>query len=189
MFTNKTVWIEILREVGISVGVILVAAILTSLLGSWIRAAADEVVEHKQLNATLEMHNQVIIKLSQEYKQVRGNESRIRAALLPSSNILEFIGALESIALKDNITESVHFDTPREVPLTIGEPPVSLEQIAFTLPLQGNIFTFLEYLKDFERLPYFTKVEGISISATPQGGLQNTSNISLRGSIYTRSEE
>ena len=189
MFTNKTVWINILREMGVLTGIIIAALLLITAFRSAIHRIADEVVKHKQLNATLEMDNQIIIKLDHDYKQVRGNEKLIRSAFLPSSNILEFVGALESIASKDNIMQSVHFDTPHETSLTVGEPPTPLDQVAFNLSLQGNIFTFLQYLKDFERLPYFTKIEGVSIGSTPQGGWQNTSNVSVHGTIYTQGEK
>lgn len=179
----------ILKRGAIALGAIIVSAIITALLGAHISASAETVIAHKKLTATLEMRNEVISKLLTDYQNVKGYGERIQEALITISNTLEFVGALESLALKDNVAQAVHFADPVPMAETIGEPPRPLYQINFTLSLQGNIFTFLNYIADVERLPYFMKINSISISAQSPAGWLNASNISVSGTLYTQGDE
>lgn len=186
MFTYDKVVKELLRDAMMIAGSIMLAAVLIWLISGQIRSSVDKVVANNELNATLGLQNNVVAQLRGQYLRVADNERLIRAALLPSDNVLEFVTALESISAKDSVTQSIHFDVPKDAGETIAEPAANLEQIAFTLTIQGNIFTFIRFLSDLERLPYFIKVEGIAIGATAAGGWQNTSNIVLRGTLYTQ---
>lgn len=189
MFTKKTLLFFILKRAAIALGAMAIAAIAIALLSAQIDASAETVILHKKLTATLEMRNEVVSKLLTDYQNVKGYDERIKGALLTVSNILEFVGALESLASKDTMIQAAHFDNPVMMTETIGEPPRPLYQVNFTLSTQGNIFTFLNYIADIERLPYFVKINSISLSAQSPLGWQNTSNISVGGTLYTQSDE
>lgn len=178
-----------LKRGAIALGAIVVAIIVIALLSAQISASAETIITHKKLTATLEMRNEVITKLLTDYQNVKGYDQRIRGALLTVSNILEFVGALESLASKDNVVQAAHFDNPVQMAETIGEPPRPLYQINFTLAIQGNIFILLQYIADIERLPYFMKINSISLVAQSPLGWVNTSNISVSGTLYTQGDE
>lgn len=189
MFTRKTLILFILKRGAIALGAIIVAVIAILMLSAQISASTDSIIAHKKLTATLETRNEVISKLLTDYQNVKGYDQRILKSLLPVSNILEFVGALESLASKDNVMQSAHFDNPVQMAETVGEPPKPLYQVNFSLSIQGNVFTFLQYLADIERLPYFMKVNTISFTAQSPSGWLNTSNISVGGTLYTQSDE
>ena len=189
MFTQKTLLLFILKRGAVALGAIIVAAIVIALISAQISASAETIIPHKKLTATLAMRNEVISKLLTDYQNVKGYDQRIQGALLTVSNILEFVGALESLASKDNMVQSVSFADPVPMAETVGEPPRPLYQVNFTLSLQGNIFTFLQYIADLERLPYFMKINGISLTAQSPAGWQNTVNISVSGTLYTQGDE
>jgi Tfp pilus assembly protein PilO len=186
MFTYEKVVKELLRDATMTAGSVVLALILIWFISGQISSSVDKVVANNELNATLGLQNNEVAQLRGQYLHVADNENLIRAALLPSDNVLEFVTALESIASKDGVTQSIHFDVPKATGETISDPSANLEQIAFTLTVQGNIFTFIRFLSDIERLPYFMKIEGMAINATATGGWQNTSNVVLHGTLYTQ---
>lgn len=189
MITRKKLFTQVGINAAISCTAVFIAVVAIWFVNNGITATAEKIVEQKKLSATLAMRNQVVAKLIADAKQSRGAKERIEAALLPANNVLEFVGAVESMALKDNITASLRFDTPAELPELVGNPLKHVYQIPFTLSVQGNILTFVQYLKDIEALPYFTKITAISISASQGGGWLDTSNISVRGILFTRGDK
>jgi Tfp pilus assembly protein PilO len=188
MLTKKKLLALIGTDASVALGAMLCATVAVWLVGGAITFTADTVVEQKKLSATLEMRSGIIAQLMQDAARSRGAQERVDAALLPANNVLEFVGAVESMALKDNVTASLRFDTPSELGETVGTPPRHIVQVPFTISVQANIFTFLQYVKDVESLPYFTRIESISITGA-EGGWQNTSNISIRGTLYTRGDK
>lgn len=189
MFTQKTLLTFILKRGAIALGAVVIAVIAASLLSAQIDASVQAVITHKKLTATLQARNEVVSKLLTDYQNVRGYDQRIQGALLAVSDILEFVSALESLASKDNMMQATHFGDPVIMAETIGDPPRPLYKIDFTLSTQGNIFTFLHYIADIERLPYFMKINSISFSAQSPAGWLNTSNISVGGTLYTQGDE
>jgi len=188
MFTKKTLWKALLNYSAYAGASAFLAALLVGFFSAQISKTVDTVVQHRELAATLKLRSDVASTLSAEYTRIRGNEVRIKEALVPADDILEFVSALESLAQKNSITHAVNFGTPNALPLTIGDPAVPLFEIPFTLSLRGNTFAFTQYLKDFEQLPYFAKINGFSIASTESQGWLNASNISVRGTLYARGE-
>ncbi|MBI5133957.1 MAG: hypothetical protein HZA81_01030 [Candidatus Taylorbacteria bacterium] len=188
MFTKKSLWIQ-LSEDAAEIAVAVVASVLVIVfLSNKIGAASDAVVESRRLSQALKDRTAVVSELTEQYRRIKGKDALIESALIYSSNTLEFVTALESVAAKNNVSMAVRFETPSELGIEIGNPPHSLSEINFSLSLQGNVFTVLGFLKDVERLPYFTKIRSIALSSQTQEGWQNTSNVAVQGKIYTRSD-
>jgi hypothetical protein len=188
MLTRDYVIKKLVRDIAIIVGSAVICLTLILFINVGMNSTIDSVVAKKQLNTSLGIRSNVVAQLHGQYLQVAGSGARIRSALLPSSNVLEFVTSLESLAAKDNVAQSVHFDIPRDSGATLGDPIVAVQQIAFSESIQGNIFTFIQFLKDMERLPYFMKLDGMTIAGSADGGWQNTSTVTLQGTLYTQSD-
>lgn len=178
----------LLRSLAAIVATVVVASVLVVALRAEIRKVASATHDRNRLNAVLESRNRVIAGLATDFGRIRDAKPAVAAALPPSSNILEFVGALESMASKDSITQSVHFEGPTVSNLSFGSPPVAIDTVGFSLALSGNIFTFIQYLKDIEKLPYAVKIDSISIAGGADGW-SNVSNIAMHGTLYTKDDQ
>lgn len=184
MLNRRSLWTTIGRNAAIALGVIAVAGAVIALLAGQIASMSENIKESKRISAALDARQELLAGLMTDMQAAKGAGERVRTAFLPATDVLEFVGATESMALKHNVTETITFDTPRETPHTIDE--VSLVEIPFALSVEGNVFTFLAFLADVERLPYFMKITSITIVGPQEGGWQNLSNIAVRGALYAK---
>ena len=176
------------REIGTIILAVIIAFFLCAWLEGGIHDNVSAIIQERALSQRLQTENDVASKLVADYNTVQASQSQVQQAFPPEDNILEFVGAVDSIAAKYTIPHSIHFDTPAKTDKTLESPSQPLTQVAFSLTLQSNIFIFDEFLKDLERLPYFVSISNISISSQTPKGWADTSNISIQGILYTRGE-
>lgn len=187
MFTTKNLLVLIGRHALIALATIGVASLAVFFLAREIGKISNTVVKSHRLASTLENRTELFTVLKRDAEMVGKNDELIEHSFVPSDNILEFVATLESLALRNSIVQSFRFETPS--PAGIGAP-FALATISYTNSVSSNISMLSNYLKDFERLPYFTKIEGISIaSQDPTAGLRGVSTASFRAVLYTRSSQ
>ncbi len=183
MFTTKNLLILIARHALIAFSVIVLCLICITLLSREIEKIADSVVKNRKLASTLEKRTSLLSQLSRDAQIIGNNNVTIRNAFVPSDNITEFISALESIALKNGTTQTFRFNSP--TPAAVASPfPLSL--ITYQNTLTINLPTFIQYLKDLEGLPFFTKVDGLTISSQSEQGLQGVTTSAFNATLYTQ---
>ena len=100
-----------------------------------------------------------------------------------SGNEIEFITALESLADKNNLTQSINFDTKN------GE--TSLEnkrRVPVDITITGDYVNILKYISDTERLNFYFIIDHISSSAKfgDSSGIVRTM---LKGHTYWKNKE
>ncbi len=183
MFTTKNLLIVIARHTLIAFSVIVVCLLCIFLLSGEIEKIADSVVKNRKLASTLEQRTSLLSQLSRDAQIIGNNNITIRNAFVPSDNITEFISALESIALKNGTTQTFRFNSP--IPATIAAP-FPLNIITYQNTLSINLPTFIQYLKDLEDLPFFTKVDSLTISAQSEQGLQGVTSATFNATLYTQ---
>ncbi|KKU82185.1 MAG: hypothetical protein UY07_C0002G0042 [Parcubacteria group bacterium GW2011_GWA1_47_8] len=183
MFTNKNLFILIGRHVLIALVVVGIAGAVVFFFARKIEKISTTVVINRNLATSLEKRTGVFTTLKRDTEIVGTNDTFIEGAFLPADNILAFISTLESLALKNGITQTFNFDSP--TPANI-DTPLPLLQITYTNNIPSNVFAFSNYLKDFEKLPYFTKIESLNITAQSPTGWSSTSNASFRAILYTK---
>lgn len=189
MFANKTLSWILVKNIGLMLGIILCTSLLISFIGNKITKTSTAISANKQLSMQLAMRNALLATIHTNYEEVRMHEQAMRRALLPADDILEFTGALESLGTKHNVLQKFTFDTPVSTDTTFGTPPKTLTKINFTLSFPANIFIAKAYLKDFEQLPYFTKIESITVESDGKSGWQNMSTILIRATLFTELSE
>jgi hypothetical protein len=114
------------------------------------------------------------------------SEVLINNAFVLSDNILDFISAFDNLALINEISQTYHFETPIESNIS-GPFPIST--ISYTDNLSTNILSFANYLRSFEKLPYFTKIESLNITSGDKSGWMGSANISMKATLYTRTTQ
>ena len=174
------------------IGLIFLAVVATFMLCAWLAGGINNnvntIIKERALSQKLQAQNDVASKLLSDYNAVSASQSQVQRAFPPENNILEFVGAIDSIAAKRTIPHSIHFESPAKTDKTLETPSQPLTQVAFTLSLQSNIYIFDEFLKDLEHLPYFVSISNITITSQKSAGWVDTSNITIQGTLYTRGE-
>lgn len=140
--------------------------------------------EKKEINYLLQNREANNLKIQTDLLAVDGDYDRkIREALPSVYNILPFVEALDSVAKKNSVRQDLNFNQPLPTATPLG--PIALANIDFSAGLSGgNIDIFINYLKNFEKLPYFAGIH--SISFVSNGDWQDNSSISLSGRFYAR---
>lgn len=186
MFTTKNLLMLIGRHAAVALAAVGVATVASYFLAREITRISNTVIQNRHLATSLERRTELFSTIARDIEILGKNDTLIENAFVPSDSIFEFISALESIALKNGATQSFRFDNPVPSPVAA---PFPLSTIAYTNTLSLNAPSLVSYLKDFEHLPYFTKIENLSISSSDAIGWRGASSASYRASLYTRSAQ
>ncbi|MCK9344636.1 MAG: hypothetical protein M0P64_00740 [Candidatus Pacebacteria bacterium] len=162
MFTTKNLFKIAGKHFLIALGFIFSAAVIVFFISGQITKISNGAAKDRQTAAALSERTTLLSNLKYESELIGDNDNVIRRAFIPTNNILEFVAILESLALKNGVTQSFHFSSP--TPDTLGTPfPIST--ITYQNTISANAPTIINYLRDFEKIPYFTKIDSITISS------------------------
>ncbi len=187
MLTKRTLIIHMLKNLGYILGVVFIAGGISFFIATHIADIANGINESKKITATLERRNESLERLESDYAEVKPYEKDFRQALLPTSNILEFTGVLESLGQKYGLVQTFHFETPTDSGIAIGTPPQKINKIGFGITIQTNVTIGLAFIKELELLPYFAEISSISFAGTPEGWKKSVS-INITGVLYTEDD-
>lgn len=186
MFTTKNLLMLIGRNAIIAILAVVLALIVAGILSQQITHLSNDAQKNHLLASALEKRTELFTTIKRDTEIVGANDTLIEQAFIPSNNILEFVATLEALSLKNGIIQAFHFDTPITGAVS---PPFPLATVAYSNSLSGDLSAFSNYLKDFEQLHYFTKIESLSISAQDKSGWRGASTMSYRASIYTNATQ
>ena len=186
MFTTKNLFILTLRHILIAGSAVLIAGFVTFFISTKIEGITKTVIKNRQLASTLEKRTDLFATLKEDTETVGTNDVLIEKAFPSSDNILEFISALESLASKNGVAQSFHFNTPS--PSAIPAP-FTLSTVSYSNSLSGSFPALINYLKNFERLPYFTKIDTVNLSSGDRAGWGQTASLSFSATLQTKSTQ
>lgn len=184
MLNKKQLLTAILKHTLKTGGIIIIAIILIVFAGKQIIKIANSLQEKMVLSSVLEKRNETSLKLREDFKLVGEKNKKIEAALPSADNILEFVGILESLAKGRSLNQTVKFNSPAPLAAVIND--LKLSSIDYSIVLDGNISTLIDYLKDFEKLPYFSGISSITVNATPPEGWGGKSSIFIQAKLYVK---
>lgn len=183
MFEKRILIFTIGKYILRAIGAVSIAVLIVFFLSTHISRIGDALSEKRKLAFLIESRQEVASLLRETFNQIGDSDSKIERALPPADNILEFVGALESLANQYGLVQTFQFSTPVSMPQN-GQRPISSTD--YTLQLNGNIFTLLSYLKDFEALPYFSGISSISLTAPADRGWEGQSLITIKAQLYVQ---
>lgn len=187
MLNSKNLLMLIARNVIISLIVMAIAFVAIFFLKNEIEKITNTIVLNHKLETDLKNRTEFLSILENEAKIIGDNELLINNAFLTSDNISLFINKLDDLISSDKITQLYKFDTP--IPSS-KESPFPLATISYTNNLNSSdLETFSSYLKNFEKLPYFTKIESLEISSQDKLGWVGVSNISFKATLFTKATQ
>jgi hypothetical protein len=140
--------------------------------------------EKKEMDSLISNMEQINTKIKTDFLSVDpAYQEKINNALPPVYYILPFVDAMESLEKKHSIKQTINFSQPS--PSSIAEGAIPLMVVTFNLTIEeSNIDNFINYLKDFEKLPYFASIDSISYQSSGKAGWQENSIINIVGSLY-----
>ncbi|MFA5997407.1 MAG: hypothetical protein WC791_02850 [Candidatus Paceibacterota bacterium] len=185
MFTTKNLFKIFGKHFLIAIGAILIAVVSISILSGKIVQISASAAKNRQQASMLSQQTAMLANLKHEVEIIGSNETVFNNAFIPSNNILAFVSVLESLALRNGLTESFHFSSP--IPLDLGTS-LLLNTIGYQNTISTNVPAFINYLKDYESLPYFTKIDSINITSS-NGNWLESSNVTFGASVTTRAEQ
>lgn len=184
MFKQHQFISELLRRIVGAALIAVIAATIVTLLTDRIRKIATGLREQKILTLVLEQRNATAATLREQFTQIGTNDEAIKAAFLSTDNVLDFVNALETVALQNSMQSMIKFGTPGTA--TVGAGEFAVVPISYTITANGTVTTLLNYLKQAEALPYFAEVTSLSVSSGAIKGWDDASNILLQGIIHVR---
>ncbi len=186
MSTSKNIFILIVRNLIISLFVVSITMAAIIILSHKIERISDSVALDHHLEAQLKQRIELFEVLRHDAEIVGTNDVLIENAFVSSNNILGFIRELDTLAQKKSLNHVYHFDTPESSSISA---PFLISTAAYSNNFTTNISNFSDYMKEFEKLPYFSKIEGLNITSQDERGWLGPSTISFRAILYTKTTQ
>lgn len=161
--------------------IIIIATAVVFVLKNKTEDRAARLQEKRNMLEILESRDENFLDLKNTNELVKKNLPIIEKMLPDEKNIEKFVITLENIAAKTNNNQILVFN-PIENSKPAGEKIDSLE---FSITLIGNSYSFINYLEEFEKLPYFTEIKNITIKNN-SGIANNDSQMNLKSDIYIK---
>lgn len=183
MFKNKFI-LKIIIKITITLLVVALSATAIYFLSKQINKINQTFSEKKAMDFLIVNRGKVSNKIQTDFLEVDPNyQTKINEAIPSVYNVLSFVDAMESLSKKFSFKQTLSFDQPTEVTDLNG--PVTLTVIKFNLIInEANVDNFINYLQDFEKLPYFASIDSINYLGTSNTGWKNNSSINITGSFY-----
>lgn len=183
LLNKKQLLSSILKHIVSALIIVVILGILGTFIMRNITRISASLTEERRLTLLLEKREAITHTLASNLLIVGENEGRMRGALPPVDNILQFVGSLEGVASETSVTQQLHFGTP--IPYDVpGDPSSHIARLDYTANLRGNIILFINYLNAVEQLPYFAGVNAFNFNSPPEQGWKADSDINIRAKIY-----
>lgn len=186
MFTLKNFLILIGKNALISLVVVFISITGIIFLSKEIGRISDSVALNHRLEKELIKRTTFLESLKNDIQIVGANDIKIDNAFVPSDNISGFVNALDGLATKIGVSQVYHFETP--VPSAISST-LPILTISYSNSFGTNVLTFSNYLKELNKLPYYTKIDGFTISSQDKNGWLGNSTVSFRATLYTKATQ
>lgn len=187
MFTTRKLFILILRNSLVSLFFILATVFVVLFLKNKIENVTDSIALNIKLKSQLKERSELISVLENDVQIIGNSNMLIKESFPPSEDISKFIDSLDKLIEGESINQIYRFETPKPSNLS-GPFPIS--SINYSNNLTADLSSLLVYLKKFENMPNFTKIENINISSQDKAlGWLGQSNISLKAILLTKTIE
>lgn len=161
--------------------IIIVSAAIISFLADKIEASAKKTFEKRSMLALLEEKGENLLKLKSDYGLVGGKLPVIKDMIPNERSAEKAVISLENLALKTNNNQTLVFETADKIK-PAGE---KIKYLKFSITLTGNIDSFILYLEELKKLPYFIEISSIT-TKNDKGVFNNESRMDAEAVIYIR---
>lgn len=182
MFNKKQLILTILKSSVKAALVIAIAIVVILFSVRQIKKISASLEQKVTLNSIIEQKSETALKLKNDFEVVGDRDKKIEEALIPAENVLEFVGILENLATRHALQQTLRFSSP----VPVESSAMKLSSIGYDVSLSGNIAALTGYLKDFEKLPYFTGISSVNLNTASPQGWNDVSTITIQAKIYVQ---
>lgn len=181
MFTKKQLTAKIITNVVQTAIIIVFTIIITTIVGRSISKNADSLHRNAALAKLLENQTADTQLIKNKLQPLGDVDAQISSAFPTPDNVSDFVSSLESIAAKNSLVQTLHFGPPTP---SSDSGTLSLATIEYSGTVTGSINPLNEYLKNFEALPFFTKITAIDINSS--SGWSKDATINFKAVLFIR---
>ena len=149
-----------------------ISCALAALIGVFvIRPALREI---KTLNERFRMHRNALEILYQqgqnmrtsleEYERIQPDLPLVNSSVLTLGEELAFITALEDIAARNRVTQTIRLDTAQPSPLA-GQAQLAFRRVLLRLDVQGTYDQLFRVWRDLEAMPAYLNIIQLSLAS------------------------
>lgn len=171
----------ILRNVAVACVAIIICGVIIFVSSGQISGIVSAINQTRATAIEGQDRSIAISELQDQFGIINGNDAKIDAALMHENNIIPFINALTSLASKGSVQQTYSFSAPAPY---ASQGNLNVYSIPYTISLTGNFNSFVNYLNNFQNLPYFTYISSINVS-TPLG-LGQGATMSMNATLYVQ---
>lgn len=186
MFTKKYLALLIGKHTLVTIVMVSISLSVVFFLSKEITKVSDSIVNNKKIERSLLDRTAHIGQIKYEANLIGNNDTIINNAFIPADNIAPFISDLDTLSLKNSVIQVFHFASPVETAIT---SPFPLSTITYNNSISATLPNLIKYMKDFESMHYFTKINSLTITAQTPSGINDISNISLQAILYTKTAQ
>lgn len=143
-------------------------------------AISHSIKEKKHISYILSTRSETYERLRADFAKTGNAEEKINSALISADDISPFLAALDTLALQSGTTQTYHFGVP-DAGAGSGS---KMESVDYGLTIHANASETIAYLKNFERMPYFSGINSIALSSAGQNGINDQSSVVLSAKLY-----
>jgi hypothetical protein len=184
MLNSKNIFLIIIKKLFIALVFALAATAVIYFLQGQITGIGKSIVQKKKLSAIFAKREEMRSQMAKDLESVQDHSTQINDAVLPTDNVLEFVSALDTVAAQNSIKYTIGFGTPVAVSILPGGS--NLYAVDISLNLTANAFTLANFLRDYDKMPYFASANIINIVAPSAAGWDDPSTVSIQGKVYTK---
>lgn len=183
MFTIKNLLILITKNAIIALIFVSISTGAIFYINNKISVISSSIELKHKLEAELKHRTDLLSTLEKDAITIGQNETLINDAFIPSNNISKFTNTLDDLASKNKILQIYKFETPTA---SGSSEDITTSTLSYSETLTTDVSSFSNYLKNFETLPYFTKIESLNITSQDKNGWVGTSTASLKAILLTQ---
>ena len=169
--------LKVIIAIFITIGIVAIVSKHIATIGSTLN-------EKKALTIALQQRNETTTTIRNTFATIQDSDKRIINAFPATDNVLDFVAATEALGTQNSMQQSLRFADPR--PPFAEIKALTVIPIGYTITTSGTITTLSRYLQQFEVLPYFAGIQSITIATASAKGWEDSSSITLQGTLYTK---
>lgn len=181
---KKKIILNVLNQLLKSAVAIIIASVIVFITSGQITKTSDSLAQKKQLAAIISRRTETISKIRADLKLIGDNQQKIINSLPPADNIIDFIDTLTNIVNKNSLQFTYSFGTPSPY---LNQNNFSVWSVDYSLKISGGLTNFISYLKDFEKINYFTTINSIYLAA-PTTGWENNTSFTMSAKLYAKQQ-
>lgn len=191
MFGKKQLKLGIIKRLGGALIFLIMVLGANYILSGRIVKISHDATENRTAITILENKGRVAEELGNNFIAIGDGDKKIGEAFIEAGDIAKFIDKLESIAKTNKLEQDLRFGTP--IPLkaatTTDESAkaLNLTKVDYTIELQGDVTSINKYLKELEKVPYFSSTTSITIvSLSTATNWKKVASASIEAQLYLK---